>query len=1059
MKLAPATRKTAIAAAIMATTLQASGALAGEWFVDPSTGSDVPQAGSEAQPWRTITYASVQLAARPPSEQAGAVINLRAGVLHPRGGLVPKMRGTPEQPIIIQPYGGPRAIIDASEESLRQPGAWTRVPGHPDEWQSGPLGITNGEAVWGQLMEPRHRLITYAKLEDLRASNQSFHPVPLSDPRDAFGPLDLDPTRKMPFTYLGPGVHVVAENPEGTVGRVHLRLAPTAMATPGIRDYPGGGDPNHLSVAVTRQGSVALVVKAAHVVLRNITFQNGADSTLSVDAGAEGVTFQRCEVLGGRHGVRVAGLLRAIRFEHCTFDGGLGPWTTRSDVKDDYAYQTNPPCVGGPCNNGMGRMTHAALVIHGADDSAFINCTFRRGHDALQVTGSRVEVDGSLFEDINDEAVQLNQSVVDVRIHRNMFRQVLHPLSFALAPRGGPVFFYRNVVDQRVPTRGYRVLPPDVPAPFVWRYGADVKDLPTMPFHAYQNTFISSHALDKTSFSSALFAGKPPVGFTYRNNIHILLNLDRELGLVQAPEAGVVTEGNVWHRAHHHPEPAFRAALFRSSAGLHRSLAELWAVHPHWERGSQVADPLLRDLGDEYFDHDGTPYPGADFRPAPGSPAIGRAVLLPPDLPDDFVSVGSPDVGARPWDADVMKVGVEGATSFPTPGQPSASAGVDRTIEDAGGDGFETVTLDASASRGSGNLTYRWLEAGRVVACTREPVTRLLLAEGRHHLQLVVTDGKQQQDSDDVLVTVSSPTAGANRLACAGFEERHCLWTLTPGARILATPLAHSGLRAVLLRAGKDEEVRQRVAVSPGQYVVSGWLARARIPSEQAWLEVRRLNGSGAVIETVGLTGRPGVGWFEYHHAVITVGAETAFLELAAVVHGALSGHAFVDDLRIRDRNLLQNGGFESPSTSGSAREVPGWTLERGGAIVGSPVHGGEQALALSPVYNGGNYNLATQTFAHASGRAYRFSARLSTAGVDKAPTFNVRLYDARGSGLGLHAISATTSEGGFSFVTADLPAPRIPAATATLKIELIFDGKAGTAWFDDVSVEPLPAP
>ena len=97
--------------------------------------------------------------------------------------------------------------FDAGLPELRQSNnnAWELVPGSeggvPDEWRTKQsIPTPNGARyAWGQIIASKYRLINYAELGDLRAQNESFVVVPLSDPRPALGPLLLDPTHKIRF--------------------------------------------------------------------------------------------------------------------------------------------------------------------------------------------------------------------------------------------------------------------------------------------------------------------------------------------------------------------------------------------------------------------------------------------------------------------------------------------------------------------------------------------------------------------------------------------------------------------------------------------------------------------------------------------------------------------------------------------------------------------------------------------------------------------------------------------------------------------------------------------
>jgi PKD domain len=1014
-----------------------------QYYVDPVNGNDLPGGGSTLAPWKTTAYAVSRIAALPTESQAGLVLNLRANAFYPLLALPTTFHGTPTQPIVIQPYGGSRVVFDGGEPRFRQPGAWEPVPGQVDEWRTkDTFTMLPGHRVaWGQMMDTRLRLITYNSIEHMRAANESYRRLPASDPRPGV-PIPGDETHKMPFTYIGPGVFYVFENPEKTVGRVHLRLSSTHMNAPGIQDYAGGGNPNTMNLSLSRTASLAGGIAAQNVVLRNLTFQNGGLTTLSFNTAARNITFDHCEVYGARIGVRMSGGSSGIKFHHCTFDGGLAPWTTRTDVKDS-----------------LGSETSDLLVAHAANQSEYVNCTFRRGHDALQLVGDQIEVRDSLFEDLNDEVFQYEAAVTNVRVHGNVVRQALAINSFHPDPTGGPLYFYRNVVDQRVPSRGYRILPPDAPAPVIWRYGSDYKNGATPPFHVYQNTFISSHAEDKGSYVSLMFYSDPPFARTYLNNIHLVLNLDIVLSRVPSASSPAQADGNIWYRYHPDPEPLFQAPLFSSGPGKYFTFAQLWADFPNWEPHSRYVDPQLTNFTDEYFDYQSF-YPNTDFRPACGSPADGGGVDLPTDLPDDF-SPGAdmPDAGARPVDAPVMAVGVDAATRYPATGVPVALAGPDQTIVDANGDGFELVTLDASASHDpDGSIgTYRWTLGGRTVSNGANPLAKLYLSEGEHYLRLLVTDNAGKVDSDAVKIRILAVSPGENRLACPGFEETPCSGWVSTGTVTSASGESHSGARALrIVQNGLPQRLSQRVPVSPGGYTVSGWL---RTQSLVTWaaLTVNLLDAGGTVLESHIFARLRGNSPYAYYEKTLEVPPTVALIEVVGTVDGSGIGRAFFDDLRVRDRNLLQNGRFEVPSPTARDRDAPGWAFGSGGALTSDPgdVRSGRYALAFAPY---GDYHSVTQTIVHVPGRRYRISGWVKTAGLATAPTCNVRFRGVSGANLGTRAIAAVTSEGAYTYVSRELLAGDIPAAAALLAVEIgLAKVPTGIAFFDDLMVEPIP--
>ena len=86
---------------------------------------------------------------------------------------------------------------------------------------------------------------------------------------------------------------------------------------------------------------------------------------------------------------------------------------------------------------------------------------------------------------------------------------------------------------------------------------------------------------------------------------------------------------------------------------------------------------------------------------------------------------------------------------------PTADAGPDQTIEQTSPAGAE-VTLDASGSAPDG-LNYTWSEDGTVLGTSA--VLTTTFSAGMHTIELTVTNGTGQSDSDEVVVTVADTTA------------------------------------------------------------------------------------------------------------------------------------------------------------------------------------------------------------------------------------------------------------------------------------------------------------
>ena len=157
-------------------------------FVDSKLGDDA-QAGSEAQPWKTLRYALRQL-------KPGDTLYLRGGIFYERPAL--SQSGTIDAPITIQSYPGETVIIDGGlREFFEQPASsWKPfTDGAPGEFVSThtyhelndrrvPHQFLSGswEPMWskederpiavghfGETMVPLHG---YRHLSGLRAANE-----------------------------------------------------------------------------------------------------------------------------------------------------------------------------------------------------------------------------------------------------------------------------------------------------------------------------------------------------------------------------------------------------------------------------------------------------------------------------------------------------------------------------------------------------------------------------------------------------------------------------------------------------------------------------------------------------------------------------------------------------------------------------------------------------------------------------------------------------------------------------------------------------------------------
>lgn len=1046
------------------------------YYVDPGSGDDGNNGLHPGSAFRTIGRGTAELI-------AGDVLRLHAESVYGPTALFPANLhgeeahdGEPAQPIVIEPYpAGTVAVVDGR---VRNPNlgivsnaGWEHVSGgHCEEWRTNEMleedvagGRDSAMVRYGAFADSGIRLITYSRIEDLRATNESFCVAPLSDARDAGGPLVDDPTRKQPWTYFGPGLYWLFENPEDPEdrrGRVHVRLSRTHLGAAGTRDYVGPIDPNRVALALTPEGRKVVVVGSSNIEFHNLAIVNGGETTLQVTENARNVTFDHCSVSGGRESVRIQGGAEGITFSHCTFDGALAPWTVRSDVKSDYKFIDGDGQIG---SNGTGRSTHAHLVVsEGAPNVEFAHCTFRRAHDALVIGGIDVSVHHCLFEDLNDEVVGF-RAPKNARVYKNLFRQVLHPFSFALEndEGGGPIFIYRNVIDQRLPTRGYRALPPtDAPAPHIFRYGASYKSGHPMPdVYVYHNTFIAADRDDKASALSLLFKDSAKSADALRvhlNNLLVGLDLDLPYTWLATPSALRRSDGNLWYT----PQRDVAAlALFQEGKKV-RKLTTIPGIHlVGGEQASKFEEPKLINFDDEIFDHGrylGDDYPNNDWRPAaPGSPLIAGGVPLPDELedPDRREDSIKPDIGAMVAGGPPLRVGVDDAIELPAPNTPVAHAGPDQLLVDADGDGFASVTLDGSKSTTPTGAITGYVWTSRQVTVATQATATLTLPEGDHYLRLAVTNNAGRTDTDGLRVKIRPPKPHGDNLVRNGGFEDNTAWQFS-GASIVTR--AHTGKRALRLNP-QGALVKQRILVTPKtRYQVSAWVRVGnpdpfQPPVKSATMRVRVvfLDQNEDPIPTKPLapsfTPFPATASYAYRSAEFVAPGAAVAMDLVLGTDNAL----FVDDVRVLDDNLLTNAGFETRAPGCRDDVAPAWEFQAGGArVVTDPVRSGERALALEGLPS--DYRQVIQEIRTLTGATrYRITAWLKTVNLTASPTIFAR-FDKGGN----HVIANETSPGVFKLIGGEVDAP---AGAQRLTVRLRLEkGVSGTAYFDDLLVSPV---
>ena len=206
------------------------------------TGSDT-NPGTLAKPFRTIAKGISVLT-------AGDVLSLRDGN-YVESVEVKGKHGSETHPIIIQSNAGEHATIDGTVLQFRRT--------NNDDWE--PASLRDPDADDDEFVsrdsfvlkfpedkdrvnrgafldrEPYTRLITYSRLEDFRADNQTFDTLLLSDPRpgpEVTNQEGISRGFKFPWVYMGPGLFF-----NWDTKRVHIRLSHTSNNIHGLAYYKG----------------------------------------------------------------------------------------------------------------------------------------------------------------------------------------------------------------------------------------------------------------------------------------------------------------------------------------------------------------------------------------------------------------------------------------------------------------------------------------------------------------------------------------------------------------------------------------------------------------------------------------------------------------------------------------------------------------------------------------------------------------------------------------------------------------------------------------------------
>jgi hypothetical protein len=682
------------------------------FYVSP-TGND-RNPGTSLEPFRSV-QAGVDALAAP-----GDRLVLKAG-RYVGPVLVRQKHGTQASPIIIEGELQASVSIEGRLQTSWEPATRYDANAHPDEFVSvrrfteiGAQDRVNRGAFLetkpGVPAQTHTRLITYARVEDLRADNQTYEQIDsANDPRP--GPAQLFeqcgcketnpacealpdtgvarectqppmPNRykpvgyRYPWVYMGPGLWF---NP--ATRRAHVRLSHTSNSVPGLADYSGETDPRRLALAIAAKDMYALRVQgSSHLLIRNLDIRFGGQETVELDH-VTGVTFDHVGIWAGTRAVTMATTADVV-FRNCLFDGGLPEWLFRNDLKGEYFFFDEGTQL--VALNGRGNTADTLLLgsQSGRDPGTLIEYSeFMNGHD-LYLVGTGLRFRHNWIRNLNDEALVLDgYPLFDAHIHDNLIEQSLSGISMAGQGDqsiGGARYVYRNVFDLREPTAAR---PHNAVDREAWRYGHLFKSNHTDgPIDLFHNTFIVQNQTGQATYLhlDSRLQIHPRRSF---NNIFVAVNADAsaDTAITYLPDPNVpfATDGNDYFRFGYASKRPYRhldydcgqpshcpAATYQSLDGpaapaLSQSAYFLHSKStytPGFEANGLEVDPQFESFTPE------VPQTTDDFSLSALSPLRRGAVALPGDLAVIDPYHGTPDAqerGAIPH-AGTLRVGIRG---------------------------------------------------------------------------------------------------------------------------------------------------------------------------------------------------------------------------------------------------------------------------------------------------------------------------------------------------------------------------------------------------------------
>lgn len=601
------------------------------YYVDGDAGADAND-GSQRQPWRTIQHGVDRL-------EPGNTLCLREGTYYQ--GIRITGHGTAAQPITVRACPGELVVIDGGfREFFAAPAeAWEPAPaGVEGEYRSTRVytehGSLNGN--FGDSMVP---LFKYRSRQDLQSDNLAFG-------------------RGKP-TYMGPGIWYNAET-----GRIHARLAHTALTALGQDNYRGVTDPRDVPLVIGARADAAplRIVGAAYVRIQDMVFRGTGASPVVVTASYD-IEFNGCTMYGGGSAFGVSDT-HWLRLYHCALRGVAAPWTFRGHLK----YRSREAKLVSA--SGWTPNDCAALEL--------AHCEFTDSIDGVFVGNvDGVEFHHNLLANCSDDGMFLTATTAPdgvtpggpVRISRNVFRRTLSAFAFGTGhgwqktlfgpdgekrkQLGDGVRIYRNLIDLRRPVLAYAPRPDEPALSTYGRTFVDHGGLVWERMWLYHNTALFGARNGTHGYFYRWYGTFGPGTTRYAfNNIHVnVRDLPGSVIRNGFARPGIVFDATL-HWSVEHGADAEKPLAKRTPG--RRAIEKSKAFYPPGLFAhDRYADPAFRRF-------DGDWRAPVDLGLTPESPAVDAGVPIPAAWPDPVRDrdTGRPDIGMAPLGDAGWRVGV-----------------------------------------------------------------------------------------------------------------------------------------------------------------------------------------------------------------------------------------------------------------------------------------------------------------------------------------------------------------------------------------------------------------